>query len=97
MVSSSYIVVRVSFLGRVVRMVVLGDFVRLGPQVCSRSKDTLTEVGNCGEDSHTWGCANEENRCTLDVHLFEVQLRTVHGCFSDSCALVRSCVANRCA
>jgi hypothetical protein len=43
-VSSFYIVVRISFLGRVVWMAVWWDFVRVGAPVCGRSKDTHASV-----------------------------------------------------
>jgi hypothetical protein len=84
-VPSSCIVFRVSFLGRVVQIVVLGYFVRVGPQVHGRSKDTCVEVHGCNEDSHTWGHMSEENRCAFDACLFEVQLCTCEQLCSEQC------------
>jgi hypothetical protein len=58
-VSSSCQVVRVSFLGRVVRMVVRWYFGSMGPLVHRKSKDTYVGVNDYREDNHTWGHMSE--------------------------------------
>jgi hypothetical protein len=86
-VPSSYTVDRFYFLGRVVRMVVLGFFVGVFPIMHGRRKDTHDEV--CGYNSlyHAWCVAIMNTTAHAGAWVGKISAHVMHSCLIYNCAL----------